>query len=122
MKTFEEMAAIPAAEELEDLYEMANLPPSLTGLPFVVWISPKGNARHDVRIKVTKGPKSQPNLASVAIRPEIHVVEGTLDSRDFTLVKKWIELNRDVIIRFWDGDIQFTNHATDALKPIRSKR
>ena len=42
---------------------MANLSPRPTGLPFVVWISPKGGATHDV-------------LISVALRPEVRVVGG----------------------------------------------
>ena len=36
--------------EAEDLFEMANLFPVTTGLPMTVWVSPRGNARHDVRI------------------------------------------------------------------------
>lgn len=40
-----------AAEE-DDLFEMANLFPRTTGLPMTVWVSPHGNARHDVRVKV----------------------------------------------------------------------
>jgi hypothetical protein len=35
----------------------ANLSPKRTGLPFVVWISPKAGAAHDVRVTVSKGPK-----------------------------------------------------------------
>src|ERR1041384_506167 len=34
------------------LFEMANLFSKHTGLPFVVWISYRGAARHDVRVKV----------------------------------------------------------------------
>ena len=30
-----------------ELYEMANLYPRTTGLPMTVWVSPRGNARHD---------------------------------------------------------------------------
>ena len=33
-------------------FVMANLSPRMTGLPMTVWVSPRGNARHDVRIKV----------------------------------------------------------------------
>ena len=40
--------------ETEDLYTMSNLSPRRTGLPFVVWISPKGGALHDVRVKVSR--------------------------------------------------------------------
>ena len=38
--------------EPEDLFEMANLYPSTPGLPMTVWVSPRGNAHHDVRVRV----------------------------------------------------------------------
>ena len=38
--------------EAEAPYEMVNLVPRMTGLPMTVWASPRGQARHDVRIKV----------------------------------------------------------------------
>jgi hypothetical protein len=39
--------------EVNDLYEMANLFPRTTGLKLTVWVSPRGRARHDARIKVS---------------------------------------------------------------------
>src|SRR5438270_875190 len=58
-----------------DFYLMSNLSPQTTGLPFVVWISVRGTARHDVQVKVTPGPKAAPEeFVSVAIRPDVHVV------------------------------------------------
>ena len=56
----------------DDLYLMANLPPRLTGLPMVVWLSERGQARHDARIKVsrTHGIRIDPtNTVTVAVRP-----------------------------------------------------
>jgi len=44
--------AISAEVKNDELFEMANLYPRTTGLPMTVWVSPRGNARHDVRIKV----------------------------------------------------------------------
>ena len=38
--------------EPEDLFEMPNLYPSTTGLPMTVWVSPRGNPHHDVRVRV----------------------------------------------------------------------
>ena len=38
--------------EPEDLFEMANLYPSTTGLPMTVWVSPRGNAHHELRVRV----------------------------------------------------------------------
>jgi hypothetical protein len=34
------------------------------------------------------------------------------------LLREWVELNRDVIIKYWDGDIEYTEDAIAALKPI----
>jgi len=38
------------------LFEMANLFPRTTGLPMTIWVSPKGGARHDARVKVSMTP------------------------------------------------------------------
>jgi hypothetical protein len=58
---------------------------------------------------------------TVAIRPEVHVVGGgRLSASDLSILRKWVELNRDVIIRHWDGDIEDTQDALDALKPLMS--
>ena len=117
MKTFNEFVAEPPSD---GLFEMANISPKRTGLPFVVWISPKAGAPHDVRVKVSKGPKVQStDLVSVAIRPDVHVVSGgKMTAHDLALLKKWVELNQDVIIKYWDGDIEYTEDAIAALKAI----
>jgi hypothetical protein len=102
----------------EGLFEMANVRPELSGLPFIVWISEKGRARHDVRVKVAPGPKVREFVASVSVRPDVSVVAGALSDRDLELLGAWIELNRDVIVRYWDGDILYTDEALAALKPL----
>jgi hypothetical protein len=116
-KTFSEFVATP---ESEGLFEMANLSPKRTGLPFVVWISPKAGAPQDVRVKVSKGPKVNPaELISVAIRPDVHVVGGgEMSAHDLALLRKWLALNQDVIIKYWDGEIEYTEDAIAALKPV----
>ena len=100
-------------------YEMANLRPERTGLPFVVFISQKGGARHDVRVKVARGAKVRPSeMVTVAIRPSVRVVRGALDPRDLTALTRWIEVNRDTLIRYWDGDIEYTEDAIAAIRAI----
>jgi hypothetical protein len=37
-----------------------------------------------------------------------------LDPRDLTLVRRWIELNRDTILAYWSGDL-FTDEAIARL-------
>src|SRR5712691_3369093 len=97
VKTFSECVATP--DEGEGLFEMANLTPKRTGLPFVVWISPKAGAPHDVRVKVSQSAKvRRSELISVAIRPDVRVVgNGNLSAHDLALLRQWVELNREVI-------------------------
>jgi hypothetical protein len=89
------------------LFEMANLFPRTTGLPLTVWVSPRGGARHDARVKVSLAPGRMDvtNTAVVAIRPEPHLVAGDLAAADFAAVARWITLNRAVLIEFWDEQI-----------------
>jgi hypothetical protein len=117
MKTFNEFVVEPQSD---GLFEMANISPKRTGLPFVVWISPKAGAPHDVRVKVSKGPKvHSADLVSVAIRPDVHVVSGgKMTAHDLALLRKWVELNHDVIVKYWDGDIEYIEDAIAALKAI----
>jgi hypothetical protein len=102
----------------EDQFLMANLFPKHTGLPFVVWISYRGNAQHDVRVKVSPSPKAiASEMAAVALRPEVRVVEGSLSGGDLALLKQWISLNHDVILSYWNGDID-TADAIGSLKSL----
>ena len=66
--------------EAEDLFEMANLYPDTTGLPMTVWVSPRGNVQHDVRVKVNMTHGNQMNIANtavVAVRPSPRIVRPT---------------------------------------------
>jgi len=97
-------------------FDMADLYPKHTGLPFVVWISVRGGARHDARVKVSPHPKVQPHeLVSVAIWPEIRVVEGTISQEHLSALTEWIELNREMLLQYWNGDID----TVDAVSMIQ---
>jgi hypothetical protein len=101
------------------LFEMANLRPDRTGLPFVVFISQKGGARHDVRVKIARGAKVRPSeMVTVAVRPTPRVVRGALDPNDLARLAEWIDLNKAVLIDYWNGDIEYTEDAISALKPL----
>jgi hypothetical protein len=112
-----------AVDEADDLFEMANLSPRLTGLPMIVWISERGRARHDARVKVSlvHGRRVHPNrTASVSVRPTVEIVAGPeLDRHDMELVRQWIEMNREAIIAYWNGDL-LTDEVIARLKPVVS--
>jgi hypothetical protein len=98
-----------ATSDNDDFYLMANLRPTTTGLPMVVWVSYRGNAQHDVRVKVAtvRGHKiPADNLISIGVRPQPHLIQpGTLSAGDFDAVSRWIALNVDAIVAYWDGAI-----------------
>jgi hypothetical protein len=94
------------SEASEDLFEMANLYPATTGLPMTVWVSPRGNARHDVRVKVNVTHGNQMNIANtavVAVRPQPRVVTGRLLSTDEQAVFASVTLNETALIAYWEG-------------------
>jgi hypothetical protein len=92
----------------EDFFEMANLFPADTGLPMVIWVSERGRARHDVRIKVNQshGTRMLPgNLATVAVRPTPRLIAGHLSTADLQAVSEWIRLNEAALVAYWDYQI-----------------
>ena len=97
------------------MYLMTVLDQSETGLPMLVFVSPKDGARHDVRIKVnpTHGPHMDICNASVGVRPVPEVKEGTLSGKDREAVFEWIELNQDVLVRYWNYEINTTRLMRD---------
>jgi hypothetical protein len=99
-------------------FDMANLRSDRTGLPFVVFISQRGGAGHDDQIKLARAAKVRPSeTLTVAIRPLPRLIRGKVNKEEFDLVQRWIELNRNVLIDYWNGDIKSTE---DALAAIRS--
>lgn len=96
----------PVAED--ELFEMANLYPRTTGLPMTVWVSPRGGARHDARVKVSiqGDDRMVPEGAAVmGIRREPRLIEGGLGRAEFEAAAAWIALNRDALLAFWEGEI-----------------
>jgi hypothetical protein len=108
--------------ETDELFEMANLFPRTTGLPMTVWVSPRGNARHDVRVKVNMTHGNQmtvSNTAVVGVRPTPHIIAGQLSPDDQRAVLEWVSLNADALVAYWEGRID-TVQLGQALKRIPS--
>jgi hypothetical protein len=100
-------------------FDMANLRPERTGLPFVVFISQRGGARHDVRVKLSRAPRVRPSeMITVAVRPVPRIVQGRMSGPEFDLVRQWIELNEPVLVDYWNGVIEYTEDVLAALRPV----
>jgi hypothetical protein len=116
------IGTIPPANEADDdsLFDMANLFPTTTGLPMTVWVSPRGGARHDVRVKVnmTHGNQmSASNTAVVGVRPTPRLIEGRLDQQDQRAVFAWVAQNVDALVAYWEGGID-TAQLVQVLKRV----
>jgi hypothetical protein len=110
--------------EADELFEMANLFPRTTGLPMTVWVSPRGNARHDVRVKVNMTHGNQMNIANTAVvgvRPNPHVIAGHLSPDDQRAVFEWMLLNTAALVAYWEGRID-TIELGQQLKRIPSRQ
>lgn len=68
---------------------------------------------------MSPGPKATlSQMVTVALRPDVHIVEGNMAPSDFALLRQWMDLNRDVLVRFWEGDIEYTEDALGEIRPI----
>ena len=105
---------------LHRVIDMAVLSKEDTGMDKIVYVSPKVS-RHRPRIKLYSGKYEKSTSAVIFI-------EGSqeLDSRSswnppkdvLELAQKWIRLNKDVLLKYWNGDIVITREFLDALKRV----
>jgi hypothetical protein len=110
----------PVLDDEDEVYEMVNLVPRLTGLPMTVWHKPKGGARHAARIKVNgvHGRRmTMENVASVRLQPVPKVVAGQLTADDRVKVFQWIAMNEKALLDYWNFTID-TDEFLARLRPL----
>ena len=97
-------------------FEMANLRPQRTGLPFIVFISQRGHSQHAARVIVSPAPKvREDQMSSYAVSPFEHKSGPRLTSQEERSLEAWIVANRQVLAEYWDGDIEYTEDAIERL-------
>ena len=88
-------------------------------MPFVVYIMEDMGVVPDVRVEVARSARGRrSDTVKVAIRQTVHVTRGHLDAQELALLTEWVELNRDVLIKCREGEIESTMDAIQALEPI----
>jgi hypothetical protein len=113
------LAGSEGKPEGQATFEIANLRPQTTGLPFVAWVSQRGQARHEVRVMVARSAKVFPSQMGVySVRPFAYVSGQRLSSADENLLEDWISRNRDVLVAFWNADIENTEDMIEKIVPI----
>jgi hypothetical protein len=99
-------ALADALAEEELLGEMVSYRRDVTGVSNTIFISPKGNTRHAARVKVAINPPDSIDPrggedASVAIS-DGSVSAGNVSAALLKDVQRFIELNRAVLIDYWE--------------------
>jgi hypothetical protein len=118
-------------EALEDdtdecTFEFTDLGPHLTGLPFFVWVRPSIGLRREVWVGVSpdRNGFGGCDLIQVAIRPDVRVVKGKMSNKNLAALRQWVDLNRDMIVKFWNTEeIEESLAVYDAVKslPLKGK-
>ena len=109
----------PEKREPEDGFDLAVLSPRETGLPFVVYILQDMGVVPDMRVEVARSARTnRSETVKVAIRPNVRVTRGHLDAQELVVLTQWVELNRDTLIKYWEGEIEYTIDAIQALQSI----
>ena len=109
-------------KEPEDCFDMAILPPRETGLPFVVFILQDIGIITEVRIEIARSHRVwRSQTVKVAIRPTVRLQDGYLEARELELLTRWIDLNRDSLLKYWDGEIESTADVLQVLKPVAAQ-
>jgi hypothetical protein len=98
------------SEADDDFFETANLFPATTGPPIVVWVSERGRARHDVRIKSTRrtprGCCRESGDGRRAATPRL--VFRQLSAADIDdLVTAWVRLSEASLVAYWEYRIDY---------------
>jgi hypothetical protein len=83
-----EPRVIPIFEATEPSGAAVKLLPRDTGLPMAVWLTRNDGRSYNVRVLIGPLPHA--------------IVPGSPTATDLALVVRWIELNRDVIVDFWN--------------------
>jgi len=111
----------------DDLFEMANLRKSSTGLPVNIYISSGGavKERHDPRLKamILKSDKFDfTRTISVKLKKDIDKDDiigyenETIDANTLKALRKYINLNLEVLMKYWDEKIDTTELITKLKK------
>lgn len=95
------------AEE-EELENMASLDSEDTGVENVIFVSPKGRARHAARIKIAINPSGSFSPAAESASMAMHdysTVGAPVPPPIAAQAKRFIDANRAVLMDYWDEKI-----------------
>ena len=100
---------------------MANIRSKSSGLPMLIWVSEK-NANHGPRIKVARDYRIRAGSSdtfSVSISKNPSIVagdSGQIKELDLKKVYKWITLNKIILMKYWNFEIDTIELSNGLIK------
>lgn len=107
-------------EEEMNLWEMANLRPSDTGIDnYIIWISSGEAVQHGPRIKVVKSLRwDKNNNATIPLTGKPRIIGDIgITQSEFSEIIKWINLNKKTLMQFWNSELS-TKEVLNMLKKV----
>jgi hypothetical protein len=105
----------------DELEEMVSYRKNVTGVDHTLFISPRGNSRHEPRVKIAIDPPHSidPRGQTAAVTLDGLVVIGPIPARLLTQVRRFVAINRDTLLAYWNYEID-TDELRKRLKGIDS--
>jgi len=92
--------------EAEDYFDLAEMLPEESGLPFVVFIMDRMESRPGVRLKVAPRLKwHRSEMLTVVLRRACESSTASLIHASLRLLSRWINLNRKTLLKYWENEI-----------------
>jgi hypothetical protein len=97
-----------SSEVEETLEHMASFRWDSAGVDNTIFLSTKGYARHAARIKVAIDPLDTLDVTAITASIAVHdgsLVDGKMPPALLRRVQRFIDLNREPILRYWSNEI-----------------
>ncbi len=104
--------------ESDMFFDMGELGPKQTGLPFTVFHYQKTGSMKDIYIKIGTTHKTESIICTLKIKDKIKLVSGkwTLGGDNFNLLSQWVNLNKEILSDYWEGNYSTTDFISRIVK------
>jgi hypothetical protein len=114
---------LEALRQQNEAGHMVSVIKKRSGIDNTLFVSTKGNSRHAARLNIAIDPPNSLNESAAKTSMALHdfsTVGEYVPRQLFEQVKTFIELNRAVLLDYWDAKID-TETMLEQLKPVPSK-
>ena len=86
--------------EEDIMFLMSNLSPKNTGLKYPIWYSARiENQEPSIKVDLKNGKSIQVSLLDKKATGDV----DSISSEDLNDISKWIDLNGELLLKYWDG-------------------